>query len=152
VAAVSLDEASGRLSASILPRHGRNEVRVRLRNAWDVETLSSPIVVSYKRPPRVIAVSRSKAEGRPFVDLTAEVVSPEPLVPTAGRLQRERPGLGGPVEVEEVPVEAAFRRQGPGRYILTAGNVPLKAGKNRFVVWAFNQDGRCIEPGRSRRA
>jgi WD domain, G-beta repeat len=149
VTPVSLDEAGRRVSASIIPRPGRNELRVRLRNDWDVETLSAPIVVTYKRLPRVTAVSRSRSEGRPFIDLTAEVASPDALEPTACRLQRERPGQGGPVEVEEVPVETPIRRQGPGRFILTARNVPLKAGRNRFVVWAFNPDGRSIDPGRS---
>src|SRR5262249_22707212 len=135
------DDPGGVLRATILPQPGRNEVRVRLRNAWGVEATSRPLILWYKRPPRVTAVRSVRVTGRPLVNLEADVSSPESLGLPSGRLQRERPTLSGPGEVEEVPAEATIGRVGPERFVLTVRNVPLKAGKNRFQVWASNLDG-----------
>ncbi len=146
---LTYDRTNQQITAKILPKAGRNEIRLRLTNDKGGESSSAPLVVNYKRPPRVVSVTRSDPGVGPAADLTAEVDSPESLVVSAARFQREWPGSQGPGEVVEVPVVPEIRRGGPGRWIIAARGLPLDPGENRFLVWAASADGHSLEPGRS---
>ncbi len=149
VADVVTDPAGQTVTATTLLQPGRNELRLRLRNDRGVESSSAPVVVNYRRPPRVISVARGSGKVGRAIDLTAIVEAAEPPGTASAKLQRERPGASGPGEVDEISIDPEIIRQAPGKWLVTARDVPLRPGKNCFLVWAFNTDGRSLAPGQS---
>jgi WD40 repeat protein len=135
-----IDEGVGTLTAEIPLQPLDNHIRVRLRNAWGASSISEPVSVEFRRPPRVVALETSAVGDRPFLDLTARVESPDDRPPTRAQVVVKGRGT-----IETVIDVQEFRREGAS-WVVSARGVPLSTGENTVQVWAWNLDGRSQAP------
>jgi WD40 repeat protein len=140
----SVDEGAKTLTSEVQLRPGDNRVQVRFGNAWRSAWISDPIDVTYRRPPRVVAVESGPIGARPFLDLSARVESPSDLPPTRGRFVVKGPGAVGDGTVIDV---SEFERDGTA-WVVSARDVPIEPGENAVEFSAWNEDGRSRAPGR----
>ncbi|HMB04624.1 MAG TPA: hypothetical protein VKP69_12900, partial [Isosphaeraceae bacterium] len=137
-----IDEAAGTLTAEVPLQPGDNRIQVRLGNAWRSAWITEPVGVTYRRPPRVVALETGAVGDRPFLDVSARVESPDDLPPTRGKVVvKGKRASGAEIDVGE------FRRD-EAAWVLSAREVPIEPGENAVEVWAWNDDGRSREPGR----
>ena len=139
-----INEPAALLTAEVALQPGYNAIRVRLSNRWNVAWVTEPFGVTYRRPPRIVAVEKPVLGDQPFFDLSATVESPDdlPLTRIQFRLQGGRP------EVPEKVINSGEMRREGASWIITARGVPLEPGENVIRIWAWNQDGPCREPKR----
>src|SRR5262249_36725252 len=123
---------------------GANELRLRLRNRWGSTRTTEPVVVTWLRPPRVLAVKCPPPADRPFLDLSARVDSQSP--PTRARAELETRGADGVPRARTA--ELALVREGDV-WTASARGVPVDPGETSVRVWAWNADGRSPDPGRA---
>lgn len=119
---------------------GENQIEIRLSNAWNEPRTLRLKPVTFLRPPKVTVVKATLIEGGPHVDVSATVESPEDLPITRTRVTVVRPGVD-PIVIDDADVQ----REG-GRWVVTAGQVPIERGENAISVQAWNRDGAARGP------
>lgn len=130
---VDLEKRVLRAEVDLLP--GENRFQWRLKNDWTTSASMDPIVVWYKRPPRIVETRILTEEPieQLVVDLEFWVESPTPLPLTGLAIN------GWELRLDSATVE----KEGPEftRWKVAARDVPLKLGANALHPMARNEDG-----------
>ncbi|HUG90281.1 MAG TPA: hypothetical protein VML55_05585 [Planctomycetaceae bacterium] len=139
--AVRVDRERGSLHASlaVTPDPGRlpdtRRIHVRLSNEWSPEpSVTAPLSITVRHPPRIAAVGEVEAEGLRIPRLTAAVIAPE---------SRPVEALAVTVNGRSLPDEQIGQpaRQDGGRWTIDISDIPLAPGANEIVLVARNGDG-----------
>jgi hypothetical protein len=143
--APELDAEAKTFSAEIPLRPGENSIRVRFHNAWGASWSSDPVVVSYRRPPKILRVEHSGPGIEPVIDVTASILSPPelPVLRAAFRVEGSDPGVPDRL-VEELSIESGD----DGTWTIAANRVPITPGENSMTLLVWNADGQSPDPGR----
>lgn len=124
---------------------GANPIEVCLTNDWGAN-LSRTIAAIYHVPPRIVSLTSPQLAGRPSgkpwdgkpsLDLLAEVESPD---------KPQAILSGADLPADKLTVEQVPAKEGRPRWRVRAQEVPLKEGANVLTLAARNADGPCLEP------
>lgn len=156
-----LDSSRRRLTANVSLQFGDNRIQVRLSNAWQVTSVSEPVVVHYARPPRGLLFPSTQSGMRPLTDLIAwprwasvpgiAQVTEKPVADLVARLDSTQPVTFVQAEVNGRLIAAtqavAPTQPHEATWTVLLKDVTLDRGTNRVRLWASNDDGRCLTPG-----
>ncbi len=137
---VKTDLRDRALGAAVRFRPGENRVEfvVGLKDAPAVSETQT-YRLYFRRPPRVVEVTRGEGATKAVADLTARVVTP-----------KDRPLTGARLGDAVLPASALARKEDRGDesvWAVTARGVPLPEGATRFELHARNDDGESLKPG-----
>lgn len=138
---VALKPTDEVLEARVPLQPGRNQVQVRLRNAWERVEVSEPRVLEYLRPPVVKALTGPEVVQEPRVTLTALVRSATPLEGVEVLVNMEprviQPELVPPAQDAPEPL-----------WTVRLPELPLtEPGENVVRLWVRNREpARSLEP------
>jgi WD40 repeat protein len=138
-AAAILDANAGTLTIPATLSPGDNRIRLKLSNAWSMESSTEDILVRYRRPPYVLDVKQAEAKGKPALNLEARVRSPLPLKDVV-------------VEVNgrsSTPERIQIDKVGADLHTIRLTGVTLEAGRkeSEIRVHVSNDEARCRQPG-----
>jgi WD40 repeat protein len=124
-------------TASLQP--GENGVQVRLKNEWH-ETTTPKLLVSYRRPPRIVDLKAPAKAARTSVDVVAWVETAMDLPLTALRVQGH--------ELAAAALQPAVDKQNGDKtvYRVVLKELALQKGKNVVTFQAANRDGWALQP------
>ena len=128
---------SGQLKTKVQLVPGENRLELRLANKWGGMQKSSPVVVRYRRPPRVVAPQVGRVASR-AVDVKFQVQTPNDLPLTQVQVN----GYALP----ETALQRQVNLSDATTWHISAQAVGLKPGKNVVRLIAFNADGPCLKP------
>jgi len=113
---------------------GSNRIRITVKNAGN-ESAPQERYVSFKWPPRILALSNSPPNKRRFTDLVAKVESP--TEPTSVEINRE--------QHRNVDKRRPAPDKEPAIWEIRAQDVSLIHGENPLSFSVSNEDGPCLE-------
>jgi len=131
--------SSSSFKAAALLQPGDNWVQVRTKNEWR-ETTSTKLLVSYRRPPRIVSVDGPKTAAKPFADVTAVVESPRGLPLTQIKLN------GAELSAKEFEATVSKEEGETATYQVVLRGRALVRGGNHFEFLAANRDGCALRP------
>jgi WD40 repeat protein len=137
---LALTPQTDTVTASAALEPGENWVQVRLKNAWGRETITPKVLVTYRRPPRVVRLRAPTKAITPLADVEALVESAQTLPLTQLKVQgREVSAATLQPKVEEKKGDRTVWR-------IIIPDVPLRKGKNQIEIAASNRDGWSLRP------
>jgi WD40 repeat protein len=118
---------------------GESDLRIRLSNSWREEK-TAPVVVRYRRPPRIVKLTAPKKSAKPFADVIAEVE-------TAKTLPLTQLSVKGNVLPATAIKPARIEEKGDTTLLqMVLRELPLQRGTNRVEFQASNSDGWALKP------
>jgi WD40 repeat protein len=136
---IVVSPADSTFHAELPLQPGENRVQIKTSNEWGSEWTSEVTAVRFLRPPEIVRVDPPMVGRTPIVDLVAHVRTPADL--PVLRVQVDKRMLS------EADFRATATESGMTDWTITAKGTPLERGDNTIEVLAWNQDGRCLEPG-----
>jgi len=118
---------------------GENWLRLRVKNAWR-EELTPPVLVSYRQPPKIVALKGPAKSAQPFADVIAQVESPRHLPLTQLRIRDHD------LPATALKPEAVEQRGETTLFQMIFKDLPLQPGKNKVELLASNADGWALKP------
>ncbi|OAI46957.1 hypothetical protein AYO44_01910 [Planctomycetaceae bacterium SCGC AG-212-F19] len=137
--AVNVDAKDTALTIPASLAGGENSIRVQLKNPWREET-TSPVVVRYRRPPRVVNLTGPKKSAKPFADIVAEVETAKGLPLTQLSIK------GNTIPAATIKPERVQEKGDTSLLQLILRDLPLQRGNNRIEFMASNADGWALKP------
>ncbi len=127
-------------SAQVDLQPGDNRIELELKDEWTpkVELLRS---VTYIRPPRVVALTVPASVDSPFVNLVAEVESPDDPLSRIEVLVNDNPVAS--LDKAEFPARGGVecREQPDHHWTVKANNIAIPAGAVKITLAARNSSG-----------
>ena len=122
----SRDSTAANLPDRKLPlKPGNNAIQVRLSSAWVNDAQPDERTIRYVRPPRIQSVKHELVGKVPFVNLTAEVESPLPVLPDQVMVEVN----GKPARFAKVDVQKGKDRL----WTVKVQEVPLEVDEDRPI-------------------
>ena len=119
---------------------GENQIDLEMKDEWsvNVDTLRT---VTYIRPPRVVALTVPASVDTPFVDLVADVESPEDPLTRIEVLVNDNPVAS--LDKAEFPARGGIecREQADHHWTIKADNIAIPAGAVKITLAARNSSG-----------
>ena len=141
----AIDENLAPIKATLPLGPGLNSIRIRLKaKEGEQERLSEPVVVHYRRPPKVKAVRAERDLQEPRATITCELETPVGLPPVDFQIYIN----DGQFSVDEQQITKTQDDTDKTLWTVTAKDVPLSEGKNSILFYPRNAESRALRTTR----
>ena len=134
---LNINRKTGTISGTVRLPRGKNQIQIQLSNPWHTTTFG-PIVIEYRRPPRVQQWEPRLLEGRPFARISADCI--------ADRFVHAQIEVSSRNRIPSTAQTSPRHREprGEGGWSVLA-EVPLSQGANDVTLRTWNEDGPSLE-------